>query len=238
MSAPSPERSPERQDLADAIALRNTTRETLAAVTPAIARAKNAADKATARLEAAREAVALAREERARELVDAASDDMPAPASSVRAVRDEEAAALDEMDASGAAVAKLEKERDKLETRIKDATHRVTVAAERVAFHEAGRVLDEARKAQADWLRFRRLLRFVGAPTVDPTAPLPSSRPVNLDRHDEREMSRQIESFLQNEISGLLYAESHSWHRAPELRKCFEWWSNLLENPDAAAGLS
>jgi hypothetical protein len=61
----------------------------------------------------------------------------------------------------------------------------------------------------------------------------PAMSTPNLDRHDEREMSRQITSFLQTEVSGLLYSESHSWHRAPELRPFFEWWSNLLENPDA-----
>jgi hypothetical protein len=161
---PQPQRTPERQRLADAIEARTASEEALAAVRRTVTRATDMVAKAERRLEAAHEALTAAGAERALALAEAAATDVPATAGGMRQARLAVHDAEDEAESARAAVAALQRRLGDAEDTLRAAQATAVAAADIVLRSEARRVLAEACAAAEALRRCRTLLLYFQRP--------------------------------------------------------------------------
>lgn len=159
-----PQRSPERQHLADAIAEREECKRRVRDARGAIARGEDMVAAAKSRLAAAEASTAASRTRRAQELAHAVEAGTTVLASPTREARIEEADAQDDLDAARAALVGLQKRLGDAEDAFRAAQAMVVAAADIVLRSEARRVLAEACAAAEALKRCRTVLLYFQRP--------------------------------------------------------------------------
>jgi hypothetical protein len=257
---PTPERGPERQRLADAIAARTVAEQDVEAAHCAIARAHDAVTEAETRLSDAKAAAEASGRERAMELAEAAAAGTALPARAASRVRAAVADAEDELDAARGAVTRLEGRLADAEDGLRAAENMVVAAADAVLRGVAGHVLADACAAAEKLQRARVLLRFMqrpeaaGRPTPMGRQPLifgddDAARRLGPERAHRRaradteatqlrdegfaQTAAHVERHLAFALQGVHETEQR-WTLAPELEAWREARAALMADPDVS----
>jgi hypothetical protein len=157
---PQPQRSPERQRLAEAHVRRDEAARDVEEARRALARGRDAVAKAEAGLAAAQAATAAAAEHRAAELQRAADLEQPPPGSTMRRARAAELEAEDEVNAARAALAGLQARLGTADDALWAANNLLTAYVDCVLRSLAQRTLADAEAAAERFLQARMLLLY------------------------------------------------------------------------------
>jgi hypothetical protein len=239
MSTPNPQRSPERQQLADAIAARTAAEQDVHTMREAIARARDAVTEAESQLSDAQAAAEASGKDRAKELAEAAAAGT-APPARPPSRRAAVAAAEDELAAARGALAGLKERLAEAEEMLRHAGHMVIVAADAVIRGRADAVLAKAVEAAAQLKSCRRLLHFLLRPERAGQSVILGRQPLIFERDEAARRARdepfaalgaEIERFLDRSLQGIHDAE-RQWSLDPELGPWTEVRDALLNDPD------
>jgi hypothetical protein len=257
-----PSRSPQRQQLADAIAQRAAAERSVEDARQALSHGRDAVAEAESKLEAAVAETAAANERRAAELEVAAAGGEAPPPSTVRRARAAQDDCEDEVNAARAALEGLKARLGAAEDRRRHAEHLAVAHADAVLRSVAKHVLADAEDAIAKLRQARLLLHFFNRPET-PRVPAMGLQPSLFSEDYARavhefgkaraerrfwdadkavklrnaglsdELSAAVERFLERGLAELRDSDAR-WTNAAELEAWRAAREALMNDPDAA----
>lgn len=212
-----PQRSPERAELAGAIEHVAAADHNVEAIRAAVERANDMVSAASERLDNARAEVAEAKEAQAARLIASATSGEPlAPDTTLRAARLKEIEAADDLDAARDALALIEARLDDPETDHRRAKDRLERAVEAVFLSEVDRLIEEAREAQRKVAEKRAVLQAIAA---------------NVDAFRQLEARKKIQSFFADTAFSLTHFYD-AWKSSPAAKPWLDVRDALLKDAD------
>jgi hypothetical protein len=233
-------RSPERTRLAEALAAAKQTEQAADDARRAIVRAGDAVKKAESTLERARAEIAERREQNVRLLTEAAQKGAPvAPSTAIREARRAESDAADHLDIAKTAAADLRERLPELEEAARHSKNMIVVRVDAVIRNAAERQLQQAKAAEAAYVKQRAVLHFMDCPQLNETRPVHGLVPAPFESHDFwandardeafAEMKEAIDDFLHRQI----FSFDAQWNKHEAVLPWIRARAALFTDPDA-----